>query len=110
MSSQVGRNSSGQAELAQSIHVGSPSGDGQLHGLVVRGGDRAMETGLGSQRYSATVEKQAEAGRDRQMKGGEACKGGRAGGALSSGGPQEHHSHSEEDEEGKRFRKKGVPS
>lgn len=53
MSSQVGRNSSGQAELAQSIHVGSPSGDGQLHGLVLRGGDRAMETGLGSQRYPA---------------------------------------------------------
>ena len=46
------------------------------------------------------MEKQAEAGRDREMKGGEACKGGRAGSALSSGGPQEHHSHSEEDEEG----------
>lgn len=40
--------SCGQAELGQSIQVGSPGGDGQLHGLLFRGGDRAMETVLGS--------------------------------------------------------------
>lgn len=60
VSSRVGRTGQQrEAALGPSIQVGSPGGDGQLHGLVFRGGDQQVPR----ERYSATmvmVENQAK--------------------------------------------------